>query len=64
MFMYLFQYYENQIRRGSLENFLNLQEQSKSQYIASVHQDVTGRNVNLMFIDRSEGYYVFRFLCI
>jgi len=62
--MNLFQCYKHQIRRGSLENFLNLQEQGKPQCIGSVHHDMMRRNVNLMFIDRSEVCYVFRFLCI
>jgi hypothetical protein len=64
MFMYIFQCYEHQIRCGNLENLLNLQEQSKPQCIGPIHQDMIWRNVNLMFIDRSEGCYVFHFLCI
>jgi len=64
MCLYLFQCYKHQIRRVSLENLLNLQEQGKPQCIGSVHQDMMRRNVNLMFIDRSECCYVFRFLCI
>lgn len=64
MFIYIFQCHEHQIRRGNLENLLNLQEKNKPQCTGSVHQDMIRRNVNLRFIDRFEGCYVFRFLCI
>lgn len=32
--------------------------------IGSVHKDMIRRNINLTLIDRSEGCYVFRFICI